>query len=70
MYLPPYSSDFNPIEEAFSALKAWIQRNRDYVNAKLTGEVDCDPYKMLWCAVFKAVNPDKAQGWFSNSGYM
>lgn len=23
-YLPPYSPDFNPIEEAFSAVKAWI----------------------------------------------
>ena len=27
-YLPPYSSDFNPIEEAFAQLKAWIQKNR------------------------------------------
>ena len=27
-YLPPYSPDFNPIEEAFSQLKAWIQKNR------------------------------------------
>ena len=26
-YLPPYSSDYNPIEESFSALKAWIRRN-------------------------------------------
>jgi transposase len=24
LYLPAYSPDFNPIEEAFSALKAWI----------------------------------------------
>jgi hypothetical protein len=47
VYLPPYSPDFNPIEEAFLALKAWIQWNRDYVNAELTGEVDCDPYEML-----------------------
>ena len=27
-YLPPYSPDFNPIEEAFAQLKAWIQKNR------------------------------------------
>ena len=26
-YLPPYSPDFNPIEEAFAELKAWIRRN-------------------------------------------
>lgn len=27
-YLPPYSPDFNPIEESFSCLKSWIKRNR------------------------------------------
>jgi DDE superfamily endonuclease len=27
--LPPYSPDFNPIEESFSALKAWMKRNRE-----------------------------------------
>ena len=27
-YLSSYSSDFNPIEEAFTQLKAWIQKNR------------------------------------------
>jgi len=26
-YLPPYSPDFNPIEEAFKDLKAWIRRH-------------------------------------------
>jgi hypothetical protein len=24
-YLPPYSPDFNPIEEAFAELKAWMK---------------------------------------------
>ena len=28
-YLPPYSPDFNPIEEAFAELKAWIKRNNE-----------------------------------------
>lgn len=27
-YLPPYSPDLNPIEEAFAQLKQWTQRNR------------------------------------------
>jgi transposase len=27
-FLPPYSPDFNPIEESFSALKAWVRKNR------------------------------------------
>jgi len=28
-YLPPYSPDFNPIEESFAQLKAWIKKNRE-----------------------------------------
>ena len=24
-YLPPYSPDYNPIEEAFAELKAWLK---------------------------------------------
>ncbi|KAI0039702.1 hypothetical protein FA95DRAFT_1503821, partial [Auriscalpium vulgare] len=28
-YLPPYSPDFNPIEEAFSKVKAFIRRKAD-----------------------------------------
>jgi transposase len=26
-YLPPYSPDFNPIEQAFAELKAWMKKN-------------------------------------------
>ncbi|KAF8234617.1 hypothetical protein L208DRAFT_1260973, partial [Tricholoma matsutake] len=25
IYLPPYSPDLNPIEQAFSSIKAWLQ---------------------------------------------
>ena len=32
-YLPLYSPDYNPIEESFSALKAWMRRNRELVLA-------------------------------------
>ena len=27
IYLPPYSLDLNPIEEAFAQLKAWFKKN-------------------------------------------
>jgi transposase len=27
-FLPPYSPDYNPIEEAFAELKAWMKKNR------------------------------------------
>lgn len=26
-YLPPYSPDYNPIEEAFAEMKAWMKKN-------------------------------------------
>ena len=31
-YLPPYSPDFNPIEEAFAELKAWMRKNYEIQN--------------------------------------
>lgn len=69
-YLPPYSPDFDPIEEGFSAIKAWIRNNRDYARIELEGRADCDPYGMLWCAVFETVTPEKAEGWYRDSGYL
>jgi hypothetical protein len=27
VFLPPYSPDLNPIEEAFAELKAWMRKN-------------------------------------------
>ena len=69
LYLPPYSPDFNPIEEGFSALKAWIQRNRDYVLGEMTNDPNCDPYEMLWEGVFATMTPDSIAGWYRDSGY-
>ena len=31
-YLPPYSPDLNPIEEAFAELKAWYKKNTTLAN--------------------------------------
>jgi hypothetical protein len=69
-YLPAYSPDFNPIEEGFSGLKAWIRGNRDYVLAELMGDPTCDPYAMLWEGIFKAMTPDKIIGWYRDCGYV
>jgi len=30
VYLPPYANDLNPIEQAFSKAKAWLERNEDF----------------------------------------
>jgi len=32
-YLPPYSPDYNPIEEAFAELKQWLKKNYMLVDA-------------------------------------
>jgi len=69
-YLPPYSPDLDPIEEGFSAIKAWIRDNRDYTRMELDGRADCDPYTMFWRAVYETVTPEKAEGWFRDSGYL
>jgi hypothetical protein len=63
IFLPPYSPDFNPIEEAFSAIKAFLRRHEAY----FTG-----PDQVPWL-VNKAVmniSAEDALGWFSDCGYM
>lgn len=69
VFLPAYSPDLNPIEEAFSAIKNWIRTNRDYVLGEIVGGNNGNAYKMLWDAVF-SVTPEKALGWFRHSGYI
>ena len=32
-YLPPYSPDLNPIEEAFAQLKQWFRKHRELSNS-------------------------------------
>ena len=68
-YLPPYSPDFNPIEEMCSCVKAWMRSNREYVHAELMGGVDCNPYGMIWRAVSESVTPEKAVCWYRDCGY-
>lgn len=70
VYLPPYSPDFNPIEEGFSAIKAWIRSNRDYARAELARTVACNPYRMMYRAVAEAVTLEKVWGWFAHAGYV
>jgi hypothetical protein len=70
VFLPAYSPDLNPIEEAFSSIKSWIRTNRDYVLGEIAG-YGGEPFKVLWDpdAVF-SVTPEKALGWFRHSVYI
>jgi transposase len=60
LFLPPYSPDFNPIEQAFAKLKAFLRkiaaRTRD----------------ALWAAIADAIDrftADECANFFTNSGY-
>ncbi|KAH7918016.1 hypothetical protein BV22DRAFT_990349, partial [Leucogyrophana mollusca] len=56
MYLPPYSPDYNPIELAFSAIKAFNIDNT-YV------------YLHLYDATF-SITPEDALGFYHHCGYI
>jgi transposase len=59
-YLPPYSPDFNPIENAFSKLKALLRK---------AAERTVDG---LWSAIgnlIKLVTPAESQNYFAAAGY-
>lgn len=62
-YLPPYSPDFNPIEEAFSFMKHWLKRHE--VEA-----VNADVCPWLIHRAILAIPPSHAAGWFKNCGHL
>ena len=68
-FLPPYSPDLNPIEEAFSAIKQYLRRNRDFVENELLAEPRHRATDLLLNAVF-TVTQHQSQGWFRHSGYI
>ena len=68
IYLPAYSPDLNPIEEAFSSIKAWLRANHDYVLGEIEGD-NVDPYRVIWEAIH-SVMPENAYGWFQHCEYI
>jgi transposase len=67
VYLPPYSPDFNPIEEAYSKIKAFIRRNDDI----FLGDLDKDYHGLLYdmMEAMKVITADDAIGYFIHAGY-
>jgi len=60
LYLPPYSPDFNPIENAFSKLKAHLRKASERTVAA------------LWDAIGRLVEtfqPTECVNFFKNAGY-
>jgi transposase len=67
LYLPAYSPDFNPIELAFSSIKAWLRANRDRIDRELESN-NVTVYNIFWEAVH-SVTVTHAKGWYKHCGY-
>jgi transposase len=60
-YLPPYSPDYNPIEEAFSKVKTVLRSAQPRTLE--------DHSTAIWAAL-STITPQDAAGWFTHSGYL
>jgi DDE superfamily endonuclease len=69
MYLPPYSPDLNPIEEAFSFVKSYLRRHGDRFRHAVASKKKELPLMFLYEALDQ-ITPDHAKGWMRHSGYL
>ena len=60
LYLPPYSPDFNPIEEAFAKIKGLLRKAEARSREALLETIG---------AAISAVNDRDARGFFEHCGY-
>ena len=61
-FLPPYSPDLNPIEEAFSSVKYYLKQHDELLQS-IT-----NPFPVIYSA-FNSITPEKCNGWITHSGY-
>ncbi len=60
LFLPPYSPDFSPIEEAFSKIKALLRKAEARTRGDLVGAIG---------RALSAVTPEDSKGFFGHCGY-
>src|SRR5215203_4953096 len=60
VFLPSYSPDFNPIEEAFSKIKQFVRKAGARVREALVEAIG---------RALATVTPEDAAGWFAHAGY-
>jgi transposase len=60
VFLPSYSPDLNPIEEAFSKIKAIVRKDGARVRETLVEAIG---------RALAAVTPEDVAGWFAHAGY-
>ena len=62
LFLPPYSPDLNPIEEAFSKVKYYLREHDEVLQA-------ADDINPIIRAAFQSITTKDCQGWIEHSGY-
>jgi transposase len=60
LFLPSYSPDLNPIEEAFSKIKTVVRKVGARTRQALVEAIE---------RALRAVTPEDATGWFAHAGY-
>jgi transposase len=60
LFLPSYSPDLNPIEEAFSKIKGIVRKAGARIREALVEAIE---------RALAAVRPEDAAGWFAHAGY-
>lgn len=60
LFLPPYSPDFNPIEQAFAKIKALLRKASARTVEALEAAI---------ATALEAFTPDECANYFANSGY-
>ena len=60
LFLPPYSPDFNPIEQVFAKIKALLRK---------AAARTLDALETAIAATIDAFLPDECANYFTNSGY-
>jgi len=60
LYLPPYSPDFNPIEQCWSKVKQILRTLKARTSEALEQAV---------AQALAVITPDNARGWFAHCGY-
>jgi hypothetical protein len=63
LFLPPYSPDLNPIEEAFSNVKKYLRKHDNLLQAVQ------DPTNIIKSA-FNSITAEQCNAWISHAGYM
>ena len=62
IYLPPYSPDYNPLEEAISFIKEYLKQHDELL------QVLRDPLAVIQQA-FNSIGKDHCIKWITHSGY-